>query len=104
MELSVHEKSDSVAITLGPLLVAQAYRCWIVVDHWWLVSLDAEGDKALDAVRQLVDELRSRHATQVNVAPDVRPDLGRAFFTKAGFGRSISDLNDNCPLEFPLSP
>jgi hypothetical protein len=104
MELSVHEDQRSVAIALGPLLVAKAYRCPVVTDHWWLVTLDAEGSEALDALRQLVDRLRSRHGTRVSVAPDeVRPDLGRAFFAQAGFGRSVSDLTDTCPLEFPLS-
>jgi len=104
MELSVHDEHAAVAVRSGSLLIAQAYRCSVVTDHWWLVLLNAEGDDALDAIQQVVDRLRARHALQVNVATnDVRPDLGRPFFTKAGFERCPSDLTDSSPLELSLS-
>lgn len=93
----------SVSVLVGPLVVAEARRCTIVPDHWWLVSLETSGDLALPTVKKLVSRLQARHASQVNVdTGEVRPDLGRTFFMEAGFARAPSDLSDTAPLELSL--
>jgi hypothetical protein len=99
--MSVHDDSYSVSLVKDSLILARAVRCPLVSDHWWLVILDADKEEAPELVTRLVGRLQERRAVQVNVAPqDLRPDLGRSFFTGAGFVRHEADLMDGAPLEY----
>lgn len=103
MKLTVHDDLHNVKLSSHGLLVAQATKCLVVPDQWWVTLLEWEGDHAAEALDQVMTRLQGRGATKVCVDPlDVRPDLGSSFYASRGFVHCPVDLERRYPMELSL--